>query len=106
MNFRFSLMVMVCGVSLFACNRSIDAKNYKKTCTTDATCAAIFSGDTCANCQCSNAAISSSEAARYASDWSTLHAGCPTSFQPNAAICAPCENRPAVCIDGSCVIAP
>ena len=106
MTHRIFITLMLSMAFLSACNTGIDAKNYKKTCTTDATCATVFSGDSCANCQCTNAAISTTETARYTSDWSTLHSYCPKSFQPNAVQCSPCENRPAVCLDGTCVIAP
>ncbi len=86
---------------LCACSTTIDFKYYKRTCSTDADCVAVYSGDVCALCPCPNEAIASSELTRYQSDSTSLHGRCHSTAQAD---CVPCATVTAFCLGGTCSV--
>ena len=74
----------------------IDAEVYDTACDIDADCIAIFTGDPCASCQCSTAAVS---LASYEQNPPPEQQCTP---EPPTCDCAPQTN--ATCNNGTCVI--
>jgi hypothetical protein len=69
-----------------SCALGIAATSYDRSCTQDADCVAVFSGDVCnSDCRCPNAAIRASALTRYEADATKLVKGpsiCNCSFIP------------------------
>lgn len=95
-----SLLVLA-AVSFVSCGApsTIEGTKYKTECAVPADCAAVFFGDQCRLCACSNAAISSSDKVLYDADRSAAIATC--GAQP-AVACSPCQDRVLTCTAGVC----
>ena len=91
-------------LALCACGGTeINSGSYDRACTVDANCAPVFQGDACAPCRCSNAAVNSSQVARYESDLLNLRTRCGPI--PEVA-CGPCLPRRGLCIGSTCSARP
>jgi hypothetical protein len=89
-----ALLFTACGSS------TIDSHDYPGTCTADSDCALVYSGDTCAFCQCGNSGIRAAELPRYQSDYNSKKSSCPKNTPP--VDCVPCVNQVAFCLGGEC----
>ena len=75
-----ALLLVACG------GTTIDSHDYPRSCTSDADCALVYSGDLCAYCQCPDAAVASSALPKYQADAASRKNGCPKNTPPVASI--------------------
>lgn len=101
-----SLFVLLSALVVTACNTTIEAKDYKQTCSTDAECVPVFVGQFCnGRCgSCANAAINQSDVSRYTSDVNTISNSCIRVGPPVLCASAPCRQPEAACVNGACAL--
>jgi len=92
-------IVPFCSLLLFlaACagNTTIAPEGSERTCTADADCVVVTTGDIC-GCDCGNDAINVSDLARYKSELEEKSARCPGTAACDCAAVA------AACVQGAC----
>ena len=93
-----TLLVLVAA----ACGSSaIDPSSYDRTCSADAECVAVPSGDPCA-CTCDALALGQKDVERYLADLAEQRSACD---QQQLALCGACNQAPApVCKGGTCAL--
>lgn len=96
-----SILIVVASLAVLACDTTLDAKDYSKTCSVDADCVAVYLGPGCQVCGCTNDAINVSSKAKYDADAKAVASACPPRVGPTP-LCAACEQPVAVCTAGSC----
>lgn len=77
---------------------TVRAEDYDQECTSADQCAAVFSGNACAPCQCPNDAVAKTVAADYAA---ALESAASSCGDRGDVACAPCEPGEAVCDPGT-----
>ena len=65
------------------------ASDYDQDCEVDSDCVAVFEGEGCTACRCPNAAISTQDATKYATDVQNAAKDCPARGD---VACASCQN--------------
>ncbi|MDP1920304.1 MAG: hypothetical protein Q8L14_28930 [Myxococcales bacterium] len=101
-----STLIVFASLAVMACDTTLEAKDYSKTCSADADCVAVFIGAGCQVCGgCSNDAINVSSKAKYDADAKAVASACPPRLGPQPA-CAPCRQPSAVCSGGTCAPGP
>lgn len=100
MRFTISLGLFVFSLAFGACADSggyVDVGEYNTTCTADADCGLVFSGDVCA-CSCTEGAVNVSDLAKFHQAVTEAAQGCS-----NELLCGACqETKKAVCQKGVC----
>ena len=97
-----SILIVVASLAVMACDTTLEAKDYSKTCSVDADCVAVYIGPGCQVCGgCANDAINVASKAKYDADAKAVANACPPRLGPQPA-CAPCLEPLAVCTVGSC----
>ncbi|MBM4779017.1 MAG: hypothetical protein GQE15_15030 [Archangiaceae bacterium] len=86
---------------LAACNTGLHRVDYTDTCNVDSDCVAVFMGDPCNGCSCTNDAISTSSKAKYDADARAYASFC-SPFRPQCL--ADCVAARAVCQAGRCAL--
>jgi hypothetical protein len=97
MNRTFAAVAVFC---VAACSTTIDATHYSQTCSVDGDCSPVYSGQLCDACRCPNAAINTSDLARYNADQSTLLGHCGLQ----RGIACDCVQATAHCDAGACTV--
>jgi hypothetical protein len=84
------------------CRQETTAADYQQSCSEDADCVTIHSGDWCPYpyCQCDNAAINRTDETRYREDARSVSCG-PDILPVDCAACSPTE---AFCRSAKCEI--
>lgn len=101
-----SMLFVLSALIVTACDTTIEAKDYKQTCSTNDECAPVFVGQFCnGGCGgCSNAAINQSDLARYTADVNTITNSCVRVGPPVLCAAAACRQPEAACVNGACVL--
>jgi|JI10StandDraft_1071094.scaffolds.fasta_scaffold12654_7 hypothetical protein len=101
-----SLLILLSALVVTACDTTIEAKDYKQTCSTDAECVPVFVGQFCnGGCGgCANAAINQSDVSRYTSDVTTITNACVRVGPPVLCAAAACRQPEAACVNGACAL--
>lgn len=80
----------------------LDGTKYSKACTGDGDCTTATVGSVCSPCKCPNAAIASSELAKYDADFRAASSQCRTPQGDIA--CAACAPATVACLSGTCTL--
>jgi hypothetical protein len=98
------LAALLAALALGACSSgggTIDITQFDATCTADADCGLVFTGDVC-GCSCAEGAIRASEVPRFNQEVSDARQGCSDQVE-----CMACEDaNKAVCQQGKCAAVP
>lgn len=101
--------VLTLALALTACEPvkvTLESSGYATTCTAATDCTPVYFGQLCGPCgACPNAAISTSERARYDAELKRQSDTCPPRTGPQPA-CAACLQPVTVCDAGTCQLEP
>lgn len=92
---------VVLGLALGCGPPGLQASRYGQQCTVASDCTAVFSGDVCTGCGCSNDAINVADKPRYDADARAYTALC-SPFRPRCL--ADCIVQTPACQAGRCVL--